>query len=447
MEEDQIALARRFSPSVPGWLKANPVWEVTHNSEGFRDREFTDSKAPSSFRIVCLGDSWTWGNNVNEAQSYPQRLAELLREAFPNRQIEVLNLGVPGYSSYQGLKLLQDRALRLHPDVVLIGFAMNDAVVAGWRDKDAPLHKNSAPKPILENYFQSGKLLRYLLDVSRFQPIPMSDHLRAMTDADKMISREGWAAPETLDAVAYERYESKTRVSPMDYDSNIREMIRLIRNNGGTAIMLYNEVARGNQYQLALQKISKETGAPFVDGSALIAEARQQIEREIEQRLGLQAQRDEPKGAQPEGVEVVFRVFMGEYPVPKAVYVVGPHPLLGDAMPNSVAMYDDGTHGDQKAGDNVWTYTASFAPGTKIYYVYTNSGQSGRWENLDVPKVRSFVVTAKEEARVYLPIDSFGKIYMQADPTHPTAAGYDLIARGVLDVLKKTERFENYLSR
>ena len=54
---------------------------------------------------------------------------------------------------------------------------------------------------------------------------------------------------------------------------------------------------------------------------------------------------------------------------------------------------------------------------------------------------------AKKEARVYLPIDSFGKIYMQADPSHPTAAGYDLIAKGVLDVLKKTERFENYLSR
>ena len=103
---------------------------------------------------------------------------------------------------------------------------MNDAVVAGWRDKDAPLHQPS--KSVLEN-FQSGKLLRYLMDVSRFKPIRMSDHLRAMIDPDKMISLEGWAAPETLDAVGYERYESKTRVSPTDYDSNLREMIRLIR--------------------------------------------------------------------------------------------------------------------------------------------------------------------------------------------------------------------------
>src|SRR5207253_80172 len=103
-EDDQIALVRRFSPTPPGWLKENPVWEVTHNSEGFRDREFADSNPASGFRIVCLGDSWTWGNNVNEAQSYPRRLAALLKEALPNRQIEVLNLGVPGYSSYQGLK-------------------------------------------------------------------------------------------------------------------------------------------------------------------------------------------------------------------------------------------------------------------------------------------------------------------------------------------------------
>jgi hypothetical protein len=128
------------------------------------------------------------------------------------------------------------------------------------------------------------------------------------------------------------------------------------------------------------------------------------------------------------------------------MYIVENHPKLGKLVPNKVAMY--GTHGDQTAGDHVWSYSATFAPGTKLSYVYSNSGEEDKWEGLDVPYTRTFTVQAKNgEETVYRPIESFGKIYMRADPWHTNAVGYQLIARALLDTLKKNDQVKDYLRR
>ncbi len=128
----------------------------------------------------------------------------------------------------------------------------------------------------------------------------------------------------------------------------------------------------------------------------------------------------------------------------RIIYIVGNHPALGDLVPNKVAMYDDGTHGDQRAGDKVWSYTATFPRGTRLSYIYTNSGTEGRWDGLDLQRVRDFTVDG-ETTTIYAPIESFGRIYMHADNWHPDPSGYDLIARGVLGALRDNGRLKRYL--
>ena len=60
-EQDRTSLLRQFIPRIPESLKNNPVWEVSVNSQGFRDVEFPAAKSSRAFRIICLGDSWTFG--------------------------------------------------------------------------------------------------------------------------------------------------------------------------------------------------------------------------------------------------------------------------------------------------------------------------------------------------------------------------------------------------
>ena len=111
-------------------------------------------------------------------------------------------------------------------------------------------------------------------------------------------------------------------------------------------------------------------------------------------------------------------------------------------------MYDDGTHGDQSAGDHVWSYSASFSPGTKIIYVYTNSGREGEWEGLDVPHIRFYKIEEEEKSeRIYRPIETFGEIHMQADGWHTNSAGYNIIAEALLTALKENMKVKAYLTK
>ena len=100
-EQDRTALLRRFVPTLPAEFRDNPTWTIALNSEGYRSAEFSATKPPSTVRIACIGDSWTFGMNVDQERTYPSRLAAVLREQHPETTFELLNFGVLGYSSFQ----------------------------------------------------------------------------------------------------------------------------------------------------------------------------------------------------------------------------------------------------------------------------------------------------------------------------------------------------------
>ena len=95
------------------------------NNHGLRDDDFTTRKPKGTRRVLCLGDSRTFGYLVDQDEAYPSQLERLLRERYPSGRIEVLNAGRPAYSIYQGLRYLELRGLQFEPDVVTVGFGSN----------------------------------------------------------------------------------------------------------------------------------------------------------------------------------------------------------------------------------------------------------------------------------------------------------------------------------
>jgi lysophospholipase L1-like esterase len=449
-EEDRTALLRQFLPVIPKSLRGNPVWSVSLNSQGFREVEFSTEKPSSVFRIICLGDSWTFGANVDQEDAYPQRLGALLRREFPEADFEVFNLGVLGYSSYQGLELLRRKVLDIEPDLVVIGFGMNDASVAGYRDKDMALYDKRSNAVVKKARHVLGeielyKILRYAAEIVRRKPWSIGDYMQTIA-ASAGTPAEAWIGGQGNESADYEKLEPYTRVSLNDYETNIVEMIDLARAHRAGIILLYNQLW-DTPYRRVLETISRAKEVPLVDSKVLIDRARTEIEQNLEEGLGLRP----PKASQADGseeTEVIFRVYAGKHAVPTAIYIAGVHPNLGGGVPNKLAMYDDGTHGDQRAGDDVWSYAATFAPGTRLFYVYTNSGETGRWESVDIPEIRRFTVKAAAPGeKLYRPIESFGKMYMQADGWHTNAAGYELIAKTLLENLKKHDSLRRYLEQ
>jgi hypothetical protein len=100
---------------------------VNSNSRGLRgSNEYSYSRTPGKQRILVLGDSFTFGTDVSDSDTY----AHYLESSLPNA--EVLNFGVQGYGQDQSLLYLQEEGVKYHPDVVVLGFMFMDTYRNLW---------------------------------------------------------------------------------------------------------------------------------------------------------------------------------------------------------------------------------------------------------------------------------------------------------------------------
>ncbi len=122
---DDPDLGYVLRPGTQASVEGRPV---SINSKGFRDRDFAPGKDPGVLRIVALGDSITFGNGLDIADTWPKRLEERLTAA--GVAAEVLNLGVGGYDTLQEVALLERVGMEFDPDVILLAFCVNDVGLA-----------------------------------------------------------------------------------------------------------------------------------------------------------------------------------------------------------------------------------------------------------------------------------------------------------------------------
>jgi len=99
------------------------------NEQGLRGPVVEIERTRDALRIACLGDSQTFGLGVGDEESWPAVLGSTLRAGGGAPAVEVLNFGVPGYESEQELAQLEARVIAFDPDLVLLGFFMNDSVI------------------------------------------------------------------------------------------------------------------------------------------------------------------------------------------------------------------------------------------------------------------------------------------------------------------------------
>lgn len=141
-QSDGSSLIHRKSddPILVYELKPNVVLGeglIRTNGMGFRDYEFTMPKPPGVYRIIVVGDSITFGWFQKSENTYPKVLEQMLNQAAPARRYEVFNMGVGGYNAAQELELIKTKALSLSPDLIVVGYCVNDNQIGAdaglWR--------------------------------------------------------------------------------------------------------------------------------------------------------------------------------------------------------------------------------------------------------------------------------------------------------------------------
>ncbi len=105
-----------------------PLNEVNHtiNGLGFRAPNKLPKHTERTLRIAFLGDSFTFGEGVHDADTFAMQTQALLQKQFPNVVVQSLNLGVGGYNTFQEAELLRLIAIRMEPDIVVVGYTAND---------------------------------------------------------------------------------------------------------------------------------------------------------------------------------------------------------------------------------------------------------------------------------------------------------------------------------
>lgn len=148
--------------------------------------------------IVCLGDSVTGVYyHTGGYRAYPEMLELGLRKAHPTTSIRVINAGISGHTTSDGLARLEQDVLRHHPDLVTISFGLNDMTPSVPPDQfrtnleqlidrcraqpslvmlctpNAVIHTESRPIPRLIDY------CRIIREVGQTKEVPVCDQFAA----------------------------------------------------------------------------------------------------------------------------------------------------------------------------------------------------------------------------------------------------------------------------
>ncbi|MBQ7568635.1 hypothetical protein IJT17_07525 [bacterium] len=220
------------------------LFQVTTNSWGMRNPETAQSKEDRQWRVLCLGDELTFGYGVNDADTYERKLFRYLLSLHVSKNIQVLNAGCPGWTSYQSREWARLVGRSFEPDVYVLGFGNADIMPEDYADSER---------------VSSWAFLRSL---------------------DLLLSRsELYRYWQHCDALRYNTYGlppadykySKLRVSKDEFRSNLQWFASIAKSDGAKLVILglpYRSGAASyiaDEYRFIMQETAQASGAVYID--------------------------------------------------------------------------------------------------------------------------------------------------------------------------------------
>jgi len=220
------------------------------NRLGYRGPDVDAIKPPDTLRIVCTGDSSTFGMGVADDETWPARLADMLEVLLEGaRHVEVINAAVPGYSTEQNRRQVERDLLALQPDVL---------IVCPTAQNDLRWQVNAGDAAALDG----NTHWRRLLDQSHLLRLVRGGGLR---DAFHVSGRRD---PDTPGA--------RPRVTPAEFEANLQRMSEAALEHNVLPVLLVTEHSEWRESIDPAIDASEDTVVRIADESgALAADARE----------------------------------------------------------------------------------------------------------------------------------------------------------------------------
>ena len=187
------------------------------NECGLRSKSFSSIPVAAK-NILILGPSSTFGWGVADNQTYSYVLQELLAKKYPGIQINVINAGQIGFSSWQGIQFYKEKKLRaLKIDLLILAYGVNDVdrfrffYTSTRSDKDEFAIPKDARKIYLQNFLTKSNLVNLL-----------SRKLLGLFDKYRCFRRD----------------VPVRRVDDPDFAKNVKALINIGRENKSEIVLL-----------------------------------------------------------------------------------------------------------------------------------------------------------------------------------------------------------------
>ncbi|MDB6027852.1 MAG: Lipolytic protein family [Verrucomicrobiales bacterium] len=125
--------------------KGKVEWPTQPSQVQFLSKTHAKLAGGENVKVVAFGDSITAGGDATEPNLiFWKRWTDSLQQKYPRAKIEAINGATGGDTTRQGIERLQEKVLNAKPDLVLIGFGMNDHNIGGFGTPLAAFTNNLA---------------------------------------------------------------------------------------------------------------------------------------------------------------------------------------------------------------------------------------------------------------------------------------------------------------
>lgn len=211
------------------------------NSLGLRSHEIKDKSVK---RIICMGASPTFGWGVKYEDTYPMVIGKIISDKGFN--VETINAGQIGYSSYQGVKLFSDMILSLKPDIITVSYVIND--IDKYRFFRNSSQRDSQVNQVSKSYIFINNILNRSKIFSFIRRIVMKNQSNKTKFYGSKHSNG---------------YNENRRVNMEEYENNLNEILNIAEKNNIKVVFIVMPVNLPSKKELNEDENSKL--ATFID--------------------------------------------------------------------------------------------------------------------------------------------------------------------------------------